>query len=111
MFSTVIDFGLRNAVFGGLSYVFCRAFSQSNPLEKAVLMTILVGLRELAEKAIESKYPAKTPFREFLVISSKLAAIPCTLYIGRQLNFKAADYFQIVGSTTIGILICQQLER
>ena len=84
MLSAVIDSGVCTAAFRGISYVFCRAFNQPSAFEKAVLVTILVGLGILAGKAIKSEYPANTHFRDSWC-SSRLAVIPCTLYIGDKL--------------------------
>ncbi len=102
MASALINSGVRATGFGIVSYAFCRAFNQPSAFEKAALVTILVGLRELAEKAICYRYPQRTHYREFLLCSSRLVAIPCALYAGWMLNFKATDYLQIVGLTTIG---------
>ncbi len=44
---------------GATSYAFCRAVNQHNAFEKAVLVTVLVGLRNLAEKAIRWNDPSQ----------------------------------------------------
>ncbi|HEY5234939.1 MAG TPA: hypothetical protein VIJ14_02075 [Rhabdochlamydiaceae bacterium] len=99
-------------IVGGVSYVFCRAFHQHNAFEKAVLVTVLVGIRSLAEEAIKyqknDKHQAQ-PLTRVLIASTYLLAIPCTLYAGRVFNFKAADYLQIVGLTSLGYTIARVL--
>ncbi len=92
---------------GGVSYVFCRAMDQSNPFEKAVLATILIGIRELADTATANQFYVEKekvikPWGHVLIISTRLLSIPLTLYIGRMFNFKATDYLQLVGVSNIG---------
>ncbi len=94
---------------GAVSYVFCRAFNQSHPLEKAALVAIMVGLRELSATAIHFKIPKDSNLRTCLIFSSKLAVIPCALYAGWMLDFKAADYLKIAGLTYIGDNVYQIL--
>jgi hypothetical protein len=102
MTSALKEIAIPTIAIGAVSYVFCRAFNQPNDLEKAALVTILVGLTALAQKAINSYDTKATNIRRCFVYSAKLAAIPCALYAGRMLNFKAADYLQIAGLTYIG---------
>jgi hypothetical protein len=102
--SRVIDV----ASTGTASYVFCRAFGISQPFDKAVLVTVLVGLRVICAHTFtylnDDQYEAK-PMTQFLIHSTQLLAIPCALLIGRQLNFKVPDYLQLVGLTSIGASI------
>jgi hypothetical protein len=98
---------------GGVSYVFCRAFDQHNAFEKAVLVTLFVGIRTLAEAAVKHQRNDKhqnKPFTSFLIVSTNLLAIPCVLYAGRLFNFKATDYLHIVGLTSLGYTIQRGLE-
>ena len=96
------------AYVGATSYVFCRAFNQHNAFEKAVLATVLVGLRKLAEAAIKHQLNDQYQNRSLtrvLITSANLLAIPCALYAGRVFNFKGEDYLQIVGLTSLGYTI------
>ena len=108
MTSTLVK-DIGNAAYvGATMYVFCRAFSHHNALEKAVLVTVLVGLRNFAETAIKHQQDDKyqnRPLTRVLMASGILLAVPCALYAGRVFNFKEADYLQIVGLTSLGATI------
>ncbi len=112
MTSALISSVGRTVSTGAISYVFCRAFNQQNAFEKAVLVTVLIGLEHLAAEAIKhqrnDEYRAK-PLTNVLIGSACLLAIPCALYAGRVFNFKAADYLQIVGLASIGYTISTSL--
>ena len=113
MASALINSTGYSLFVGGVSYVFCRAFNQHNAFEKAVLVTVLVGLRELAGEAIKYQRNDKgqeQPLTNVLLGSAQLLAIPCALYAGRVFNFKAADYLQIVGLTSIGYSMTYSLK-
>jgi hypothetical protein len=109
LFSMVKD----TAVAGITSYAICRGFNQPNPFEKAVLTTVLVGLRELADAAIghlrDDEF-REQPLTRVLRASTILLAIPCSLYAGRVFNFKEADYLQIAGLASLGYTITFGLE-
>jgi hypothetical protein len=96
---------LKTAYVGVISYAFCWAFNQHNAFEKAVLVTVLVGLRNLAEEIIKDQRDDRTQTQRLtrvLVGAANLLAIPCALYAGRIFNFKAADYLHIVGLASLG---------
>jgi hypothetical protein len=98
---------------GGVSYVFCHVFNQQSAFEKAVLVTVLVGLRNLAEIVIKHQQndrDQKKPLTTVLIASANLLTVPCALYAGRVFNFKAADYLQIVGLTSLCYTITTGLE-
>ena len=111
--SFVIDVG--HAVFiGGTSYVFCRAFNQHHAFEKAVLVTVLVGLRNFAEAAIKYQRnddDQRSMLTRVWIGAAQLLTIPCALYAGRIFNFKEADYLQIVGLTSLGYSITHCLKH
>jgi hypothetical protein len=94
----------HTAFVGAASYVFCREFNQHYAFEKAVLVTVLVGVRNLAGEAIRHQRNDNDhiPVTTALIVSANLLAIPCTLYAGQVLNFKAADYLLIFGLNSIG---------
>lgn len=90
---------------GTTSYVFCRLFHQENAFEKAVLVTVLVGLRELADATITHQRNDKFrehPLTNAMISVAYLLAIPCSLYASRVFKFKEADYLHVAGLTFIG---------
>jgi hypothetical protein len=93
---------------GSASYVFCRLFNHHNAFEKAVFVTVLVGLRNLAQTTIEHQRQDKyqeQPLTRVMLSVAFLLAIPCSLYAGRVFKFKEADYLHIAGLTAMGHLI------
>lgn len=113
MASVLIGSAVQSLLLGSVSYGICRGFSHSHPFEKAVLVTVLVGLRELSSAAIkhlrgdEHGQQSRT---SFLISSAYLLAIPCTLYAGRIFKFKEADYLQIVGLASLGYTVTNGLK-
>ncbi len=99
---------------GTTSYVFCRLFHQENAFEKAVLVTVLVGLRELADATIThqriDKYQEQ-PLTRAMIGVAYLLAIPCSLYAGRVFKFKEADYLHVAGLTFMGYTITHLLKN
>jgi hypothetical protein len=98
-----------DAVFKGItSYALCRGFSQPNAFEKAILTTVLVGSRNLAEEAIAYKTGDerfRQPLSKILMASVYLLSVPFALYAGRVFSFKEADFLQIAGLAALGLNI------
>jgi hypothetical protein len=108
MTSALINSAARGLLVGSIGYVISQRSNQSNPFEKAVLVTVLVGLRTLAESAITHQLNDKTQTRSLtrvLIVANFLLAIPCALYAGRVFNFKSVDYLTIVGLASMGSTI------
>lgn len=108
MTSALIESAIYTLGVGSVGYVISRRSDQSNPFEKAVLITMLVGLRGLAERAIKHQLNDKNQSRSLtrvLIASTTLLAIPCMLYAGRVFNFKSVDYLTIVGLASMGYAI------
>jgi hypothetical protein len=108
--TSAIEASVKTAVYvGAASYFFCYASNQTNAFEKAVLVTVLVGLRNLAAQAIKSQFREK--YQTLLIQLTDLLAIPCTLYAGRVFNLKPVDYLHIVGLAYLGYTIKIGLEN
>ena len=93
---------------GTISYGLCRVFNYDNAFEKAVLATVMVGLKNFATTAIAYQQADKCqqkPLTNVLFASMTLLTIPCTLYAGRVFNFKAVDSLQIFGLASVGLTI------
>ena len=97
---------------GVSTYAFCRLFSPQNAFEKAVMVTVLVGLRRLTEATIEHQRNdnrQEEPLTRVMINVASLLAIPCSLYAGRIFKFKEADYLHIAGLTAMGHLMTNLL--
>lgn len=114
MASALFGNAVRGLGVGSISYGICRGFSHSHPFEKAVLVTVLVGFRILADasiKYIRNDKAGQQPRSSFLISSAYLLAIPFALYAGRVFKFKEADYLQILGLTSLGYTITSGLKK
>ena len=111
MASALFGSAIQGFLTGSVGYGICRGFNYSNPFEKAVLVTVLVGFQELAGDSIrhiQNDRNGLLPRTRFLIASANLLAIPCALYAGRVFKFKEADYLQIIGLASLGqtIIYC-----
>jgi len=114
MASALIGSAIQSLCVGSVSYAICRGSNQSNPFEKAVLVTVMVGFRILADNAIKHQMKdeqQRQALTRVLIASTSLLAIPFTLYVGRVFDFKAVDYLKIVGLTSVGYSITSALSN